>query len=92
MRRCFRATISGASHVSDEIPDLDPERIRERFQGLNRDIGFPALNLSDMGAVQSRAVGKDILRPPALVSQAAHDGPDLLLDVLHLEAVSGYSG
>ena len=53
MRRCFRASISGASHVPDEIANFHPERVSQRFQGLNCDVGFPALDLSYVGAVES---------------------------------------
>ena len=42
-----------ASELSHQIDNSHAERIRNDFQGLNRNVAFPALNLPYMCAVQS---------------------------------------
>ena len=52
--------------TSHQVHNPDANCIRNDLQGLNRYITLAALNFPYVRPVQPRAVGKYVLRPPAL--------------------------
>ena len=59
-RTAFRALITRPAcsarallQVPDQINNPDAQCVGNDFQCLNRDVAFPAFDLSDMGAMQS---------------------------------------
>jgi hypothetical protein len=74
-----------------QVNNFDGQRVRNDLERLNGDVALAPLYFPDMGAIQPRPIRKHILRPPVLESKRPHLRPDLLLDVLHLKAVSRYS-
>ncbi len=75
----------------NEVHNLDAKGVRDYLEGLNGNVAFAALDFSNMGTVQPRPIRKQILRPLVLESERPDFRPDLLLNVLHLSAVSRYS-
>lgn len=74
-----------------QIDKPNAQRIGDDFQRLDGHVALSPLDFANMSAVQTRLVGKNILGPTVLTSKRPHPGADLLLDVLHLKAVSRYS-
>jgi hypothetical protein len=72
-----------------QIHNPHVERIGQDLERLKRDVALSTLDRSHVCPVQPRFVGKHVLRPPALLPECPHLGPDLFLDGLHQQQFGG---
>src|SRR5579863_8717873 len=55
-----------------QVADLNTKSVRDDLERLNGYVALPALYFPNMRAIQTGAIGEDILRPPAFRSKLAH--------------------
>ena len=75
--------------IPDEISNAHTKGIRNRFQGVNRYIGFAPLDFSDVSAVKSRAISENVLGPAAFHAQCSDRCSDFFLNLLHSSQFGG---
>jgi len=74
----------GGSQSLHKVGYLDAERIRYRAHCAQGNIPLTSFYRADVGAVNSRSVGENVLRPTLLRPQSPHGFPKPLL-ILHKE-------
>lgn len=61
-------TTFGQLQLSHKIHNLDPQGISDDFQGLNRHIALPSLNLAHVCSMQPGAFRENVLSQLTLVA------------------------
>lgn len=69
--------------ISDQITNADTECVGDNFQGVDGHIGLAAFDLPNVSAVESRAIGENVLSPPTLYTHGSDGRSNFFLNLLH---------
>ena len=69
----------------NQIRDVHLKRIRNGLERLDRYVALAALDFPNVSPIKTRFIGEDILRPAPFEPERPNGGPNLLLNILHLQ-------
>jgi|HubBroStandDraft_5_1064220.scaffolds.fasta_scaffold1611930_1 hypothetical protein len=78
--------------IPDEVADFHAKSVGYDLQRLDRHVALATLDLAHVCAIQAGSVAENILRPLAFKPKRSNGLPNPLLNILHRNAVSSYSG
>jgi hypothetical protein len=80
--QCWTPT-RGDSNIGNQIPNADPECIRDGLQRLQGEVFLATLHCADVCPVETAEISKHVLAPPLFPAECADSLANHLDDILH---------